>query len=375
VNAARPVHSDAEKREGVMETKDLGIAVVGSGRIGSLRARMAAGHPAVRFLAVSDLDGARAETLARTAGASFVSASNDAVIAHPEVNAVIVSTSEPEHLDPVMQALELGKPVLVEKPIALTLDDADRIIAKAEETGTPLRVGYAQRFKRRYLSAKDQIVEGRLGNILALTGRACNTRAQGIEILKRSADATPVVDVLTYWVDVAGWFLEGVRPREVSARGHGTVFRDAGYDVNDATFALVTYENGAVVNLGVFFALPAHAPQLGMGVRIEVYGSEGALILNDDHTDELLITNKGIPHAYIPGLEFQTAFLSSSTPGNWHLGDYWGPVADETRVWLDHLSRGRPCPMATAREARQTLAITLAIEESARSGDTVRLGN
>jgi len=358
-----------------METKELGIAVVGSGRIGSLRARMAAGHPAVRFLAVSDLDGARAEKLAKAAGANFASISNDTVIAHPEVNAVIVSTSEPEHLEPVMQALELGKPVLVEKPIALTLDDADRIIAKAEETGTPLRVGYAQRFKRRYLSAKDQIVEGRLGNILALTGRACNTRAQGIEILKRSADATPVVDVLTYWVDVAGWFLEGVRPREVSARGHGTVFRDAGYDVNDATFALVTYENGAVVNLGVFFALPAHAPQLGMGVRIEVYGSEGALILNDDHTDELLITNKGIPHAYIPGLEFQTAFLSSSTPGNWHLGDYWGPVADETRVWLDHLSRGRPCPMATAREARQTLAITLAIEESAHSGEAVRLGN
>jgi predicted dehydrogenase len=164
-----------------------------------------------------------------------------------------------------------------------------------------------------------------------------------------------------------------VRPREVTAHGHGTVFRKAGFDVNDATFALITYESGAVVNLGVYFALPAHAPQLGMGVRLEVFGSEGALILNDDHTDELLITNKGIPHAYIPGLEFNTAFLSSSTPGNWHLGDYWGPVADESRVWLDHLSRGRPCPMATAREARQTLEITLAIEESAKTGRPVRL--
>lgn len=356
-----------------METKELGIAVVGSGRIGSLRARLAAAHPAVKFLAVSDIDGDRAQRLARSAGADFSSGDNEAVIAHPQVNAVIVSTSEHEHVAPVLRALELGKPVLVEKPIALTLEDADRIIAKAESTGTPLRVGYAQRFKRRYLSAKDQIAEGRLGEITALAGRACNTRAQGIEILKRSPTATPVVDVLTYWVDVAGWFLEGIRPREVSARGHGTVFRAAGFDVNDATFALITYDSGAVVNLGVYFALPAHAPQLGMGVRIEVYGSEGSLILNDDHTDELLITNKGIPHAYIPGLAFGTAFLSSSTPGNWHLGDYWGPVADESRVWLDHLSRGRACPMATAREARQTLEITLAIEESARSGQAVRL--
>jgi predicted dehydrogenase len=356
-----------------METKELGIAVVGSGRIGSLRARIAAQHPAVKFLAVSDLDADRASKVAKAAGADFSSGDNHEVIAHPKVNAVIVSTSEHEHVQPVMQALELGKPVLVEKPIALTLEDADRIIAKAEATGTPLRVGYAQRFKRRYLSAKDQILEGRIGEITAFTGRACNTRAQGIEILKRSATATPVVDVLTYWVDVAGWFLQGIRPVEVTARGHGTVFRAAGFDVNDATFALVTYENGAVANFGVYFALPAHAPQLGMGVRIEVFGSEGALLLNDDHTDELLITNKGIPHAYIPGLEFQTAFLSSSTPGNWHLGDYWGPVADESRVWLDHLARNRPCPMATAHDARQTLEITLAIEESARSGKSIRL--
>ena len=356
-----------------METRELGIAVVGSGRIGSLRAKLAAAHPAVKFLAVSDIDGERAQRLAQAAGADFASDNNREVIAHPQVNAVIVSTSEHEHVEPVLQALELGKPVLVEKPIALTLEDADRIIAKAAATGTSLRVGYAQRFKRRYLSAKDQILEGRIGEITAVTARACNTRAQGIEILKRSATATPVVDVLTYWVDVAGWFLDGIRPVEVTARGHGTVFRAAGFDVNDATFALVTYENGAVANLGVYFALPAHAPQLGMGVRLEVYGSEGALILNDDHTDELLITNKGIPHAYIPGLEFQTAFLSSSTPGNWHLGDYWGPVADESRVWLDHLARSRPCPMATMQDARQTLEITLAIEESARTGRTLRL--
>ena len=337
-----------------MDTRELGIAVIGSGRIGSLRAKMAAMHPGVRFLAVSDLDPERARKLAEATDADLSSGNNEEIIAHPDVTAVIVSTSEHEHLEPIMQALELGKPVLVEKPIALTLADADRIIARAEDTGTPLRVGYAQRFKRRYLSAKDQIVEGRLGEVLAVTARACNTRAQGIEILKRSANATPVVDVLTYWVDVAGWFLEGVRPREVVARGHGTLFRAAGYDVNEATFAIVTFENGAVVNLGIFMALPDHAPQLGMGVRIEVYGTQGSLILNDDHTDELLITNKGIPHAYIPGLSFNTAFLSSSTPGNWHLGDYWGPVADESRVWLDICrAAGRARWRPRARRARR----------------------
>src|SRR3984885_9188682 len=94
------------------QAKELGIAVVGSGRIGTVRARLAAKHPAVRFLAVSDRDPDRARLLAEQAGADFPSADNDDVIARPEVTAVIVSTPEGEHVAPVCKALELGKPVL-----------------------------------------------------------------------------------------------------------------------------------------------------------------------------------------------------------------------------------------------------------------------
>ena len=104
-----------------MKRKDLGVAVIGAGRIGSLRARLAARHPAVNFLAVSDIDQARARALAGLAGADYHSASNDEVIARPEVTAVIVSTPEHEHVAPVCRALELGKPVLMEKPLGLTL--------------------------------------------------------------------------------------------------------------------------------------------------------------------------------------------------------------------------------------------------------------
>src|SRR5690606_9937844 len=120
--------------ETYMQTRELGIAVVGTGRIGSLRARLAAAHPSGKFRGVSDLDAERGRRVGKAAGANLASGSNDEVISHPDVNAVIVSTSEHEHLEPVMQALELGKPVLVEKPIALTLADADRIIAKSEAT-------------------------------------------------------------------------------------------------------------------------------------------------------------------------------------------------------------------------------------------------
>src|ERR1700742_4259746 len=117
-----------------MKQSHLGIAVVGSGRIGTLRARLAAKHPSVRFLAVSDKDPARARTLAEQAGANMHSGSNDEVIAHPDVTAVFVSTPEQEHPDAVCRALELGKSVLVEKPIALSLKDASRILDTLKRT-------------------------------------------------------------------------------------------------------------------------------------------------------------------------------------------------------------------------------------------------
>src|SRR5690242_3267791 len=98
-----------------MAQRELGVAVVGAGRIGTLRARLAAKHPAVGFLAVSDLDPARAQALAGQTGAAFHSGNNLEIIEHPEVNAVFVSTPEGEHAAAVRRALELGKPVLVEK--------------------------------------------------------------------------------------------------------------------------------------------------------------------------------------------------------------------------------------------------------------------
>src|SRR5215467_4685975 len=105
----------------------LGVAVIGAGRIGTLRAHMAARHPSVRFLAVSDKDAERASILAKATGAQISSGNNLDVIAHPDVNAVIVSTSEHEHAEPLLQAISLGKPILVEKPLTLSLDDADRV--------------------------------------------------------------------------------------------------------------------------------------------------------------------------------------------------------------------------------------------------------
>src|SRR5262249_58087170 len=118
--------------------------------------------PSVPCLAVSDKDPARARALAEQAGANVHSGSKDEVSAHPDVTAVFVSTPEREHTDGVCKALELGKAVLVEKPIALSLNDASRILDTLKKTNGNLRVGYSRRYKECFLRAKEQMRHGRL---------------------------------------------------------------------------------------------------------------------------------------------------------------------------------------------------------------------
>ena len=356
-----------------MNEKQLGIAVVGAGRIGTLRARLSAKHPAVGYIAISDRDPARARALAEQTGAQFHSADNLAVIERPEVNAVFVSTPEGEHAHPVRRALELGKPVLVEKPIALSLADADAMLETLARTQGKLRVGYSRRFKECFLRAKEQMVHGRLGKVLGATARVYNSRAQAFAILKRDPHATPVLDVLTYYVDLICWFLEGNRPVEVVARGQTGIFKEAGYGAHDITWAIVTFADGAVVNLGVSYALPSRYPTQGQSDRVELLGTEGTMMIDDDHMDHLLYTEKGIPHPYVPDHPLNLAFLGSNTTGDWAMGDFWGPLGNETRAWLDHLITGSPTVHTTPEQARINLETTLAIERAAATGKAIRL--
>ncbi len=356
-----------------MQRNQIGLAIIGSGRIGTLRARLAADHPAVTFIATADRDPANAKALADKVGAKVYSGNNLEIINHPDVTAVVVSTAEGEHTEAVLAAIAAGKPVLVEKPIALTTVEADSIIAAAERSNANVRVGYSRRYKDRYLIAKEQVIQGRIGKITGAAARVFNSSSQALAMLQRDPHATPVVDALTYYVDLMGWFLGGAKLVEVYARGTKGVLKSHGHEVDDVVYAVLSYDDGATVNLGISYALPEKYPALGHAARVEMVGTEGVMILDDDHTDQIMYSNKGIPHVYLPDHTVNMVFLQSGTPGDWALGDFWGPIANETRAWLDHLATGKPSVHATVREARATLEATLAIELSVESGRAVRL--
>src|SRR5262245_52206297 len=119
------------------------------------------------------------------------------------------------------------------------------------------------------------------------------------------------------------------------------------------------------------YMLPMGFPTTGQSIRFDVFGSEGALLIDDDHREQILYTEQGHRNAYAGEQHVNLYFLGSQSAGEWADGKMFGRVAEETRTWLDYLTAGTPCHLSTGKEALVTLAATLAIEEASRTGETV----
>lgn len=351
----------------------LGVAVIGAGKIGRHRARLSAAHAGVAHLSIADVDAGAAETLAAEVGADTWTTDTEAAVNSADVDVIIISTPERAHTEPLLAALSAGKPTLVEKPLTLTLADADAVLAAARDSGVDLRVGYSMRYAQRYAVARDQIVNHRsIGDVIGGVARCYDTLAIGEAILARSPTATAVKDILTYFVDLIGWCCRDARPVEAVARSSGSILRSKGHDVDDLTFALVTYDDGSVFDLGTSYSLPNGYPISGMAARFEVLGTAGVLLIDEDHGDQVLYSDAGYSNAYVDQ-QWNLAYLGSRTSGEWADGTMFGRVADETRAWLDHHTVGGPLHITTAAEARTTLAVTLAIDEAAATGRPVQI--
>ena len=104
--------------------REIGLAIVGCGPIGRIRAELARGYPGVGWLGVCDIQEDIARTLAEDTGADFWTTDADVLLARPEVNAVIVATGESAHVAPVMKAVERGHSLFIEKPLAIDARDS-----------------------------------------------------------------------------------------------------------------------------------------------------------------------------------------------------------------------------------------------------------
>jgi myo-inositol 2-dehydrogenase / D-chiro-inositol 1-dehydrogenase len=357
------------------EPKKIGLAIVGMGRVGLLRAAVAAHHAAVGWVGIAEKNPERRREVAAAIGADFLAGDHRELLKRPEVTAAIIATDEHLHVDPIMCAIERGLPMLIEKPLATRLSESCAVLEAIERSGVDAVVGYTQRFRRRWLAAKEKVRTGALGEVTLVTSRAFMNRLVAIDNYRRS-DApetiSPMVISGTHALDIAMWCLEAKTPVEAYARSvdkvMGPLFRGI-----DATAGTITFSDGCVYHLSISWALPVTWPAAVYSLEVGIVGTEGVLTIDDTHRDIVLAVSAPQSEGYAPDGSRLVDFMGSYPPGDMALGELRGPMREETESWLNRVACGVPTQHATAAEAHQRLMLTKALDLSAKRRQPVSL--
>jgi predicted dehydrogenase len=362
-----------------MEDRGIGLAIIGCGAIGRVRAMLAREHSSIGWLGLCDINDMTAKTLATDTAADFVTTDSAQLLAQQEVTAVIIATDEGEHVGPIMQAVPYGYPLFIEKPLATDPVQSAVVLRAIEGSGIDAVMGYTQRFRRRFLTVKQRLRDGQIGDVTSVVTRAFMNRMVVEATLSKTevrTNLTPMVVSGTHSLDLCMWLMEGKSPVEVYARANDKVFREWG--TKDATFGIFTMDDGAIFSMNINWALPTVWPGAVYGLEVGIVGTKGVIDIEDTHRDVILASEIAQPAGYRsrsfePSAARHVDFLGSYPPGDVCDGLLWGPMREETMTWFSRLAKGIKTPHATVAEGHSNLLLTMAMDLSARTGKPVQL--
>ena len=355
--------------------KRIGLAIVGAGRVGLFRGEVAARHPMVDFIGICDLKEERLELVQKKTQADYATTDFRKLLARPEITAVIIATDEHLHVEPILAAVDRGLPLLIEKPLATELAQSERVLQAIQKKKVDAVVGYTQRFRRRWLAAKEKVRTGSLGDVTLVTSRAFMNRLVALDNYKRTSDPSkisPMVISGTHALDIVMWLMEAKKPVELYARSVDKALGPICKGI-DATAGTIVFEDGSLYHAAISWALPVVWPGAVYSLEVGINGTEGVLTIDDTHRDIVLATTRSQSEGYNPDAQRRVDFLGSYPPGDMALGELRGPMREETEQWLNRVSQGHATQHATAAEAHNRLMLTKAFDLSAKRKKAVQL--
>ena len=354
--------------------KEIGLAIVGCGVVGRMRAMLARDFPGIGWIGLADTNEKVGRALERDCKADFFTTDYRELLARPEVDATIIATSTFVHFAPTMAAIERGHTLFIEKPLATDARESEQIYKAIEEAGIDAVLGYTQRFRRRFLVVKQKLESGQIGDVTSVVTRAfMNRMAPTGELRYATADQrrymTPMVVSGTHSLDMAMWLMAGKKPVSVYARETQSVMKDLG--TKDATFGIWTMDDGTMWSMNINWSLPTVWPGSVYGLQIGIVGTKGVIDIEDTHRDVVLATETPQGPGYNPEdfdlkVSRNVDFLTSFPPGDVYMDELWGPMREETNSWFQRIYNGKKTPHATAADGHRNLMMTMAMDLSAK---------
>jgi predicted dehydrogenase len=323
------------------------LALVGAGFMGRLHARAIASSDVARLTVVVDPD-PRAAALAAEHGARSVGSLEEA-LALEDVDGFVVAVPDRAHVEPACALLAAGRAVLLEKPMADTLEGALAIAAAERSGGGRLLVGHLLRFDPRYAQAAETIAAGRLGEILFLSSGRVSSQSLG----ERMAGSSSVLFYLgVHDADLVQW-LSGQRVTRVFSRAVSKAMAARGVPGEDAILTTCELDGGAVAQLYAGWTLRDDAPS-PVNARTTVVGVEGSL--------EIDVRDHGLRIHDAGGYRLPDALHWPEANGR-----VIGDLAEELRHFAVSVAAGTPF-LVGVEDALRAVAVNDAILRSVASG-------
>src|ERR1700722_18539766 len=341
-----------------------GFGIVGTGVIAAIHANAIAllsktGLPDARLVAVTDV--------AADAAAAFAAGHDcpaepdlDALLARPDVEVVCVCVPSGLHAQIGVRAAQAGKHLVVEKPIDVSLDAADRLIDAARAAGVALTVISQHRFDPGLIELKRLLDDGTLGRLVLAEASTKWYRAQSYYDSAAwrgtyAMDGGSLMNQGVHYVDLLRWCLGP--PAEVTAVCTTQTHR---IEVEDTALGIVRFASGAV---GTILSSTAAFP--GFPQRLEITGTEGTVTVEDGQ-----IVRRGLVAEPGPAALADVAAGRSAAadPAAVNVAGHAAQLAD----LLDAVDTGRE-PAVSGRDGRNALELVLAVYEASRTGHPVTL--
>lgn len=312
----------------------LAVGVIGAGVMGAEHARILRHETVGAILAaVCDADPLRAQAAA--AGAQ-VFADPLALIHDPDVQAIIIAAPDAAHAELALACLKAGKPVLCEKPLAVTAQQALQVVAAEVALGRRLvQVGYMRRFDPAYVEMKRCVAAGQIGDPVLLHNTHRNLAAP-----EWFTGEMAVTNSFVHEVDISRWLL-GAEP--VSAQVHAV-------PGGDPLMITLTTDNGAIISTEIHMNA-----RYGYHVHAELVGRSGSVEMA---APTLVQTNRSLSHGHC-------------WPENW-VPRFQEAYRLQLNAWIASLAQGRPTG-ASAWDGFVATSVAEQVVAALQSGESRQL--
>jgi predicted dehydrogenase len=344
---------------------DVRVALVGLGRFGRLHGETLRSLPGCRIAAVCDADAAVVERCGEEWDVAARATDLAALLADADVDAVDIVTGEAVHGEQARLALEAGRAVFVEKPLATQLVDAEAVQRLAERTGLPVCVGNISRFDPRYAFLRRECQAGSFGRVVLVSAQRTFSRAWFSGFGSR---VHPVFESMVHDLDLALWYLPAP-VRRVYAQS--AVSGADGSGVPDVLTATLTAADGSLAVLQSTWLAPDAAPINLPGppaTPFELWGTiDGRLdVTGTAQTGRVNVLGDGLSvwgdrHHRAPDVSLWPELHGRVT----------GALREELAHWLDCVRTGTPSPIVPLADGVTAVRLAEAIVRSAERGDPV----